>query len=230
MSIAARLADVRAGIDAACLVAGRDPADVELLAASKAHSPEAIRAAYDAGQRLFGESYVQEWRAKAEHELLVGLPDLRWHFIGALQRNKVKHLLGRVACIESVGKRSLADEIARRSAAAGRTTDVLLSVNVGREPTKSGFLSEELGAIAEAVHGTPGIRIRGLMAIPPPRRDSAESRADHRAVRALRDELVGRLGVPLPALSLGMSADYAEAIAEGSTEVRVGTAIFGPRG
>ena len=168
-------------------------------------------------------------RDRAEHKSLVGLPDLRWHFIGALQRNKVKYLSGRVACIESVGKASLAEEIDRRSRATGRVSDVLLSINVGREPSKAGFLPEQVNAALEHILTLSGVRVRGLMAIPPRRSDGDETRRDHATVRALRDELVERFGVPLPSLSLGMSSDYAEAIAMGSTEVRVGTAIFGPR-
>jgi len=230
VTVAARLADVRAGIDAACRAAGRAPTSVELLAASKAQSARSIRAAYDAGHRLFGESYVQEWRAKAEDPLLVGLPDLRWRFIGALQRNKAKYLVGRVECVESVGKRSLAEEIARRSASGGRTTAVLLAVNVGREATKAGFLPEDLESEAVAIAALPGLRLEGLMAIPPPRHSTAATRADHAIVSRLRDRLRDRLGLRLPTLSLGMSGDYPEAIAEGSTEVRIGTAIFGPRG
>jgi hypothetical protein len=228
VTIVDRLAAVRARVDAACREAGRDPAEVQLLAASKAQSAKAVREAYEAGHRLFGESYVQEWRAKAEDPLLVGLADLRWHFIGALQRNKAKYLLGRVACIESVGKASLAAEIARRSHAGGRTTEVLLSVNVGAEVTKAGFAPGDLLSEAAALVDLPGIRVRGLMAIPPPRETAKETRADHRLVR----DLLGRLREVTPAadvLSLGMSGDYAEAIAAGATEVRIGTAIFGPR-
>jgi pyridoxal phosphate enzyme (YggS family) len=229
LNVADRIGVVRSGMAAAAVAAGRDPGEIELLAASKAQPAEAIRAAYDAGQRLFGESYVQEWRAKAEHRLLVGLPDLRWHFIGSLQRNKVRFLLGRVACIESVGKRSLAHEIARRSEAGGRTTDVLLSVNIGREPSKSGFLPDDLEAACAELIKLPGIRVRGLMSIPPPRPDAAATRADHAALTRLQDGLRERLSIELPTLSMGMSGDYAQAIAEGSTRIRIGTAVFGAR-
>ena len=221
-----RLQAVRASVLDACVRAGRDPATVALLAASKAQPAEAVRAAYDAGQRLFGESYVQEWRAKAEHPLLVGLVDLRWHFIGALQRNKVRFLMGRVSCIESVGTRRLGQEISARSSAGGRATDVLLTVNVGEEGTKSGFLPDDLLDAARELHELHGLRLRGLMAIPPPEMDPALAHAE---VAMLRDRVQDSLSVTLPTLSLGMSGDYAEAIAAGSTEIRVGTAIFGAR-
>lgn len=226
--IAERLAEIRARVDAACEASGRDPSEVELLAVSKGHPADAILEAHAAGQRCFGESYVQDWQGKAEDPAVLRLDGLRWRFIGHLQRNKVRFVVGRVELIEAVGSLRLAAEIGRRAAATGRTQGVLLQVNVGGEASKGGFAIDELeGAFAELL-AIDGLDPRGLMAIPPPREHAEASRADHRAVRALRDRLQAH-GHPLPILSLGMSDDFEVAIAEGSTEVRVGTAIFGPR-
>lgn len=225
--IAARLLDIRARIDRACAAADRDPASVSLLAVSKAHPAEAVLEAYEAGQRSFGENYVQRWLEKAEDPRLLGLPDLRWRFIGHLQRNKVRFLLGRVAVIETVAGLKLARTIAERAAARGASQAVLLQVNVGGESSKSGVSPAEAGALLKEL--PTGLDVRGLMAIPPPRPDAEASRADHRALRLLRDRLQDDHGIALPELSMGMSSDFEVAIQEGSTEVRVGTAIFGPR-
>jgi len=209
-AIGERLAAVRARI----------PARVTLVAVSKTQPAEAIREAYAAGQRDFGENYAQEWRDKA-----AALPDLRelvWHFIGALQTNKVKYLAGQVGWVHTVDRLALAQEISRRSTARGATTRVLLEVNVGGEASKSGCAPAEVPALAQAVAQLPGIALRGLMCIPPAEGDP---RPHFAALRGLRDGL----GLDLPELSMGMSGDYEAAIAEGSTMVRVGTAIFGPR-
>jgi pyridoxal phosphate enzyme (YggS family) len=224
--IAERLGAVRARIDRACAAAGRDPTDVALLAVSKFHPVEAILAAYDAGQRRFGENYVQEWLAKAEDPRLLRCPDLRWRFIGHLQRNKVRFVLGRVEAVETVDSVRLARALGERAAERGAAQAVLLQVRIGDEASKAG-VSPEAGALLAAL--PPGLDVRGLMSIPPPRDDPEASRADHRALRRLRDRLQDASGVPLPELSMGMSDDLEVAIEEGSTEVRVGTAIFGPR-
>ena len=225
--IAARLADIRSRIDRACAVGDRDPADVSLLAVSKAHPAEAVLAAYEAGQRRFGENYVQQWIGKAEDPRILRLTDLRWRFIGHLQRNKVRFLLGRVDVIETVGGLKLARAIAEKAAARGASQAVLLQVNVGGEDSKSGVSPAEAGALLSALPA--GLDVRGLMAIPPPRSDPEAARLDHRTLRQLRDRLQDEHGVPLPELSMGMSSDFEVAIQEGSTEVRVGTAIFGTR-
>jgi hypothetical protein len=209
VSVAARLAALRAGI----------PAGVTLVAVSKTQPPEAIREAWAAGQRDFGENYAQEWREKAD--ALADLDGLRWHFVGALQTNKVKVLAGRVAAIHTVDRVELAREISRRFAAKGAVARVYLEVNVGGEGSKSGCAPAEAPALAAAVRALPAVEVVGLMAIPPPEDDP---RPHFRALRALRD----RLG--LAGLSMGMSADWRIAIEEGSTCVRVGTAIFGERG
>ncbi len=209
-ALAERLAHVRAGI----------PPGVTLVAVSKTQPAEAIREAHAAGQRDFGENYAQEWRQKAD--ALADLPDLVWHFIGALQTNKVKYLAGRVGWVHTVDRLSLAEELSRRSAACGATTRILLEVNVGGEASKAGCPPGQVAALADAVAALPGLALRGLMCIPPA---VGDPRPHFAALRTLRDGLP----LPLPDLSMGMSGDYPLAIAEGATLVRVGTAIFGAR-
>ena len=228
-SIAERLAAVRTAVDQACEAAGRDPAEVELLALSKAHPPEVVLEAHAAGHRLFGENYVQDWQGKADDPRVAALPDLRWSFVGHLQRNKIRFLLGRVACIETVDRPKLAADLSRRAEAQGRVQPVLLQVHVGDEDTKSGFEPDDLRARFADLVALPGLEVQGLMAIPPFRATAEETRPDHRELRLLRDDLQQRHGHPLPVLSTGMSADFEVAIEEGSTRVRVGTAIFGAR-
>jgi pyridoxal phosphate enzyme (YggS family) len=206
--IAERLSALRAGI----------PAGVTLVAVSKTQPAAAVREAYAAGQRDFGENYAQEWREKAD--ALADLSDLRWHFIGGLQTNKVKYLAGRVAAIHTVDRVELAREISKRFAAKGAAARVYLEVNVGGEASKSGCSPDGAPALAEAVRALPAVELVGLMTIPPADEDP---RPHFRALRALRD----RLGVA--GLSMGMSADWRIAIEEGSTCVRIGTAIFGAR-
>ena len=208
MSLAERVAAIRAGI----------PAGVTLVAVSKTQPAEAVREAYAAGQRDFGENYAQEWRAKAD--ALADLAELRWHFIGALQTNKVRLLAGRVAAIHTVDRVELAREISKRFAAKAAVARVYLEVNVGGEASKSGCAPADAPALADAVRGLPGVELVGLMTIPPPDDDP---RPHFRALRALRDTL------GLAGLSMGMSADWRIALEEGSTCVRVGTAIFGDR-
>ncbi len=212
MSVGERLRALRA----------RLPPSVTLVAVSKTHPPEAVREAYAAGQRDFGENYAQEWRDKAA--ALADLPGLVWHFVGSLQTNKVKVLLGaappRAAWVHTVDRVELARELSRRAAARGAAVKVLLEVNVAREPQKAGCPPEEVARLAEAVGALPGLELRGLMCIPPAEGDP---RPHFRALRALRD------GLGLPDLSMGMTADWEVAVEEGATLVRVGTAIFGAR-
>ncbi len=208
MNVAERLARVRTGI----------PRGVTLVAVSKTQPSDLVREAYAAGQRDFGENYVQEWRAKAE--ALADLPDLVWHFIGSLQTNKAKYLAGRVGLVHTIDREELARELGRRSAQKGATTRVLIEVNVAGEASKSGCASGEVSRLAGAIRATPGLELRGLMCIPPPEDDP---RPHFRALRALRDML------GIAELSMGMSGDYPIAIEEGATIVRVGTAIFGAR-
>jgi pyridoxal phosphate enzyme (YggS family) len=223
--VARRLQAVRARIAAACARAGRPVEAVRLIAVSKRHPVEAIVEAYRAGQREFGENYVQELVDKAGR--LAAHPevgeDLRWRFIGHLQSNKARHL-SRLGCaVDGLGSASAAQALSRRAAQEGRTLEVLLQVNVDREPQKAGVLPQDAGALAQHVGGLPGLSLRGLMAIPAATDDPERSRPAFAALRALGGEL------GLPELSMGMSADLEVAVEEGATMVRVGTGIFGPR-
>jgi pyridoxal phosphate enzyme (YggS family) len=208
MTIAERLAALRAEL----------PPSVTLVAVSKTQPAEAIREAYAAGQRDFGENYAQEWREKADR--LADLADLRWHFVGGLQTNKVKVLAGRVHAIHAVDREELARELSRRFAQKGAVARVYLEVNTGGEATKSGCAPDAAPALAAAVAALPSVELVGLMTIPPPQDDP---RPHFRLLRALRD----RLG--LAGLSMGMTSDWRIAVEEGATAVRIGTAIFGER-
>jgi PLP dependent protein len=199
-------------------VRARLPAGVTLVAVSKTHPPEAIRVAYAAGQRDFGENYAQEWREKAD--ALADLAGLRWHFIGGLQTNKVKFLAGRVAFVHTVDREPLARELSRRFSAAASLTRLFLEVNVAGEAAKAGCTPADAPRLAEVVRVLPGLELAGLMCIPPA---DADPRPHFRALRALRD----RLG--LSELSMGMSGDWPAAVEEGATFVRIGTGIFGAR-
>lgn len=222
MTIAANLATVRAAVRDAAVAAGRDPSAVALIAVSKTRPVDDLREAFAAGQRDFGENYAQELRDKAD---ALG-PDYRWHFIGALQRNKVKYVVGRASLVHDVDGLPLAEEIGKRSGA--RATGVLLGVNIGREPQKSGVMPEATLALAKAIVGVAGVELRGLMCIPPPTDDPADAAPFFQELADLAAR--GRAeGLPLHELSMGMSHDYPVAIAHGATLVRVGTAIFGAR-
>ena len=227
--ITARLADIEARVAAACVRAGRERKEVRLLAVSKGHSASAVLEAYDAGLRDFGESYVQDWQKKAEDPALLRLNDLRWHFIGHLQRNKIRMLLGRVETVQTVDRIKLARELSQRAEAQGRVQRVMLQINLEGEASKSGFSGPEASGALEQCLALPGLAPIGLMAIPPRRPNAELSRTDHRALAQLRHRLEAKLGCRLPELSMGMSQDFEVAIEEGSTEVRVGTALFGPR-
>ena len=207
-TLASRLAAVKAEL----------PPGVTLVAVSKTQPVEAIREAWAAGQRHFGENYAQEWRAKAD--ALADLDGLTWHFIGGLQTNKVKYLAPRAAWVHTLDREELARELARRYAAAGATAQVLVEVNLGGETQKSGCAPERVDGLVALARGLPGLEVAGLMCIPPPGDDP---RPHFARLRALRD----RLG--LRELSMGMSADWRVAVEEGATLVRLGTAIFGER-
>lgn len=217
--VAAQLDEVRAAVADACRAAGRDPVEVTLVAVSKGHPPEAIRAAYAAGQRDFGESYVLELRDKLD--VLADLPDLRWHFIGHLQRNKMKLVAGRVGLIHAIADESGARALDAAAAAASSPQPILLQVNVGADPAKFGCTADALPALVATVEGLSHLALRGLMTIPPLDIDPAP----------LFGQLAA-LGRSLPGtcwLSMGMSDDFPAAIAAGATHVRIGTAIFGAR-
>jgi len=217
-SLAPSLAAVRARISAACLACGRDPASVELVAVSKTQPVEAVRAAYATGQRVFGENYVQELATKGA--ACADLEGLRWHFIGRLQRNKVKEIVRVGATIETLDSARLATSLAERAANEGAVLDAFIQVNVAAEAQKSGCTPAELGDVVAAVRALPALRLRGLMTVPPAEGDPRPWFASLRALAAHHG---------VAALSMGMSGDLESAIAEGATHVRVGTAIFGAR-
>jgi len=212
VSIGERVAAFRAAL----------PPGVTLVAVSKTQPPEAVRQAYAAGQRDFGENYAQEWRAKAA--ALADLRDIAWHFVGSLQTNKARILLGaeppRAAWVHTVDRVELARELSKRAVACGAPVRVLLEVNVAGEPQKAGAGPAATPALAEAVAALPNLELRGLMCIPPAEGDP---RPHFRALRALGTQL------RLPDLSMGMSADWQVAVEEGATLIRVGTALFGAR-
>lgn len=224
--IADRYREVRARVDAACERAGRDPADVTLVAVSKTHPAAAVREAFAAGARDFGENYAQELATKRAE-----LADLgegpRWHYIGRLQRNKAKLVAGHVALVHAVDSVELAVELGKRAGAAGQA--VLLAVNLGGEDTKGGVTAAAAIELARSVATTANVRLEGLMTLPPPTDDPADARPIFDALAALAARLRDDLGLPLPVLSMGMSSDFEVAIAAGSTHVRIGTAIFGER-
>lgn len=223
MSVRDGLERVRERIASACAAARRDPSTVSLVAVSKTQPAEAVREAYDAGQRLFGENYVQELAEKAA--ALSELPELTWHFIGHLQRNKVKSVIavGAGVTVETVDSLRLAAEIDKRAASEGRVVPVLLQVNVAGEAQKSGCSPDELVTLVADVRALPHLSLRGLMTIPPLGRDPEASRPHFARLRGMASEH------GLTELSMGMSADLEVAIEEGATMVRVGTAIFGER-
>jgi hypothetical protein len=224
--IATRLAAVRRAIEEATVKAGRPAGSVRLLAVSKTKTPEAIRAAYAAGQREFGENYAQELAAKAE--ALRDLDGIEWHFIGRLQRNKAKQIAPIARMVHTVDRAELASELGKRAAAAGVKLRVLAEVNVGGEASKGGCAPEELGAVLAAIAAEPSLEAAGLMTIPPETEDPEGARPFFAKLAALREAHGG--ASKLPELSMGMTHDFPVAIAEGATIVRVGTAIFGARG
>jgi len=226
LDVKRNLETVRGKIAEALKRAGREPGAARLVAVSKRHPEEAIRVAYEAGQRDFGENYAQEQRDKAR--ALEDLADIRWHFIGHLQRNKAKYVAPSSALVETVDSIRLAEEIARQAERFDRIVPVLVQVNVGGEEQKSGCEPGEVAGILAAVEGMDRLRLEGLMTIPPWDLEAEETRVHFRALAALRVEHGG--AARLPHLSMGMSHDFEVAIEEGATLVRVGTAIFGPRG
>lgn len=217
--VAGNLARVQAEIAAACARAGRAPSSVRLIAVSKTQPLELLRTALAAGQRALGENYAQELREKSD-----ALQGVEWHFLGSLQTNKARLVVGRAALIHTCDRAALATELAKR--AAGQVQRVLIEVNVGREPQKAGVTPEDAPALLEQIRALPSLECRGFMCIPPVAGSGANSdpRPHFRALRELRDRLL-----PGGELSMGMSADFAVAIEEGATLVRVGTAIFGAR-
>ena len=225
MDLAANLHSIEQRIGAACVRAGRDPATVALLAVSKGQPPEAVRAAADLGLNLFGESKVQE--AKAKIPLCPGY--LHWQMIGHLQSNKCRDAVHFFQMIQSVDSLALAEEINKWAAKAAKTLPLLLEVNVAGEASKFGYRPEALLAELEQVNALPKLEIHGLMTIAPWSPDLEKSRIVFRRLRELKIACEQILSAPLPQLSMGMSGDFEVAIEEGSTLVRLGTDLFGPR-
>jgi pyridoxal phosphate enzyme (YggS family) len=228
-SIGSNLQEVKGRIAAACTRAGRDANTVTLLAVSKTFPAEAVRLAYAAGQRAFGENYVQESLDK-----IAALADLRsrlqWHLIGPLQSNKTRPVAEAFDWVHSVDRLKIAQRLAEQRPAGLPPLQLCLQVNVSGEDSKSGVAPADLPALAKAVAVLPAdrVRLRGLMSIPEPSDDPAAQRRPHRELRELLVALNGQ-GLALDTLSMGMSADVEAAVAEGSTVVRVGSAIFGYR-
>jgi hypothetical protein len=220
-----RLKSVLARIETAARRAGREPASVRLLAVSKQQPMAAIAAAAAAGQREFGENYVQEAVAKIE---ALGDAGLTWHFIGQLQGNKTRDVAERFQWVHTLDRERIAARLAAQRPHYAEPLDVLLQVKLDAEPGKGGVEPAALPRLAEIVGGLPRLRLRGLMCIPQPVEDDASQRRPFRQLRKLLDELNSR-GHALDTLSMGMSADLEAAVAEGATIVRVGTAVFGPR-
>ena len=223
--IGQRLERVRSQIVEAAKKCGRSPEEVELVAISKTHDAEKVRAAMDAGQRVFGESRVQEARAK-----IPLLPsNTRWHFVGRLQKNKIRHALPLFELFHSVDSFELARDMNRIAEEEGLHPRVLLEVNVAGEGSKIGFAPDSVRANMEKLLELPRLSIEGLMTIPPLAAEAEASRKYFSALRDLRDQISKEFQVNLPQLSMGMSDDFGVAIEEGATLVRVGTAIFGQR-
>ncbi len=223
--ISQRLDEVNEKIARAAAKAGRRADEIELVAVTKTHPPESVREAIEAGQCLFGESRVQEARAKIP--LLPGRA--RWHFIGHLQKNKIRHALPLFELFHGVDSLALAQDLQRIADEAGARPRVLLEVNVAGEGSKFGFKTAALRAEMETLLALDRLQIEGLMTIPPLAPEPESSRKFFTALRELRDTLQNEMRVTLPQLSMGMSGDYEIAVEEGATLVRVGTAIFGER-
>lgn len=224
-TIADRLGRVRERIREAEARHGRAPGAVSLLAVSKTHPPDYLRQAHAAGQQAFGENYLQE--ALAKMDALAGL-DLEWHFIGPLQSNKTRPVAERFAWVHTVDREKIGRRLSDQRPAHLPPLNVCIEVNVSGEASKAGVAPHEAADLAHTLAGLPGLRLRGLMCLPAPADDPAAQRRPLHLLAALFDE-INATGLALDTLSMGMTADLEAAIAEGSTLVRVGTGIFGPR-
>ena len=225
VGIAERLEEVRERVASAARASGREVGDVRLIAVSKSKPVEAILEAYDAGQRDFGENYVQEFASKVE--VLAELSEIRWHMIGHVQTNKAKDVARIANVVQTVDSVRLAEVLGKRAEALGKRLQVLVEVNVGGEESKTGAADAEAREVVKVVRGQGSLALRGLMTVPPYELEASQARSYFQRLRALRDELGGVS--ELPELSMGMSHDFEEAISCGATMVRVGTAIFGER-
>ena len=229
MSISARLDHVRQAIAAAALAAARPPDSVLLIAVSKTFGSDAVIAAADAGQRMFGENYLQEALDK-KLAVAAARPDLalEWHFIGPIQSNKTRPIAENFDWVHAVDREKIAQRLSDQRPADIPPLQICLQVNVSGEDSKSGVSPAELLPLARAVSAMPHLQLRGLMAIPEPTDDAERQRAPFIQLRQLAQQL-REAGIETDTLSMGMSADMVAAIAEGATMVRVGTAIFGQR-
>jgi pyridoxal phosphate enzyme (YggS family) len=227
VEIADRLVGVRQRVTAAAAECGRDPQSVTLIAVGKTFPSQVVRMAVEAGAVDLGENRVQEAVAKKPE-----VPGAKWHLIGPLQRNKARAALGVFDIVHTLDRPELADrlQLVLGEDWPDRCLDVLVEFNIGSEPQKAGALPDETAELVRYAIGCDRLAVRGLMAIPPWQDDPEASRPYFRALRELRDDIQQGMGVALPELSMGMSHDFEVAIAEGATMVRVGTAIFGPRG
>ncbi|MEO6975013.1 MAG: YggS family pyridoxal phosphate-dependent enzyme [Gallionella sp.] len=224
-TIASNLQAVRNAISVAAAGAGRHENEIRLLAVSKTFGPDRLREAYIAGQTCFAESYLQEALDK-----IATLQDLNieWHFIGPVQSNKTRAIAENFAWVHSVDRLKIAQRLSAQRPARLPDLQLCLQVNISGEDTKSGMRTDEVNGLAHAIAALPGLKLRGLMAVPAPAEDVAGQRRPFAQLRKLRDEL-NLQGLQLDALSMGMSHDFAAAITEGATIVRIGTAIFGDR-
>lgn len=226
-TIPGNIQQVRARIETACDAARRPVQSVTLLAVSKMQPAEAVREAFDAGLRRFGENYVQEGIDKIAQ--LAGLrPQIEWHLIGPLQSNKTRAVAEQFDWVHTVDRLKIAERLSQQRPASLPALQVCLQVNVDGEESKSGLAPAEVAGVARAVAALPRLQLRGLMSIPEPTDDVAAQRRSHAALRELLASLRGQ-GLVLDTLSMGMTADLEAAITEGATLVRIGTAIFGAR-
>ena len=223
--IADNLLAIRRRMEASCARVGRDPADVELVAVSKTFPADSVREAFEAGERIFGESRLQE--ALPKMDLLPG--SIHWHFIGSVQRNKVRRILTAFDVVHAVDSLKLARYVNEVAADLSLFPKVFLQVNIGGEETKGGFEPDALRAEFADILLLERLEVLGLMCIPPAGPNPESARPWFSILRNLRDELVATHGIPLPGLSMGMSGDFEIAIEEGATHVRVGSSIFGNR-
>ena len=228
MSIAQNVAAIRARIDAAAIAAGRDPKEVKLCAATKMNDADSVRQAIAAGVDLCGENRVQELTQKLKENAYEGAPV---HFIGVLQTNKVKQVVGKVDVIQSVDRLNLLEAIQKEASKQGIVQDIFLEINIGNEESKSGFTASEVLPLLEHIGEYPNIFVRGLMAIPPISKKIGDNRKFFQEMLQLSVDISAKKydNVTVECLSMGMSDDFEDAVMCGSTMIRIGTAIFGAR-
>ena len=228
MSIAENIARIRAQMNEAAYACGRDPKEIQLCAATKMNDADAVRAAIAGGVDCCGENRVQELVAKEKEHAYAGAPV---HFIGVLQTNKVKQVVGHVDLIQSVDRRNLMEAIEKEAAKRDLIQDILLEINIGGEESKSGFDAREIWSVLDDLPKFPHLRVRGLMAIPPVSLQAGDNLKFFKEISQLSVDIMQKKydNVAMECLSMGMSDDFADAIAAGSTMIRVGTAIFGAR-